>query len=214
MVYYKLLDELNHNEVIKNDNGEKYRYSFGAEKWIPTGIMIRYMWPDDIKFGEYVKISEQEAQELLEQKRKQLNALLSLAISTAKKAHEGQVDKGGHPYFIHVQTVAESLDDTEQKIVGYLHDIVEDTHVTLKDLEKLGFTYRIVNSIRIMTQDNFPSRKKYLETVKVDNNACAVKMADLKHNMDISRIPNPTEKDFKRIQKYKKELAFLKADPE
>lgn len=214
MVYYKLLDELNHNEVVKNDNGEKYRYSFGAEKWIPTGIMIRYMWPDDIKFGEYVEISEQEAQELLEQKRKQLNALLPLAISTAKKAHESQVDKGGNPYFIHVQTVAESLDDTEQKIVGYLHDIVEDTHVTLKDLEKLGFTYRIVNSIRIMTQDNFPSRKKYLETVKVDNNACAVKMADLKHNMDISRIPNPTETDFKRVRKYKKELAFLKADPE
>lgn len=211
MKYYKLTDKLNYNEVVKDDNGKRYTYRFGAEKWVRSGIMVRYMWPDDSKFDQYIVISEEKAMQLLDEQRNKLDQLLSLAIKVATEAHEGQLDKGGNPYILHPQAVAASLDNTENKIVAYLHDVVEDTDVTLDKLEKLGFTYRIVNSVRILTKSKDVSYDDYLKSVKKDSNAWHVKMADIKHNMDISRIPNPTAKDFSRIEKYKKALAFLES---
>ena len=92
-----------------------------------------------------------------------------------------------------------------------MHDVVEDTEITLEDLKEMGFTYRIVNSIRILTKSKDISYEDYLKSVKKDSNAWHVKMADIKHNMDISRIPEPTAKDFARIEKYKKALAFLES---
>lgn len=211
MKYYKLTDKLNYNEVVKDDNGKRYTYRFGAEEWVRSGIMVRYMWPDDSKFDQYIVISEEKAMQLLDEQRNKLDQLLSLAIKVATEAHEGQLDKGGNPYILHPQAVAASLDNTENKIVAYLHDVIEDTDVTLDKLEKLGFTYRIVNSVRILTKSKDVSYDDYLKSVKKDSNAWHVKMADIKHNMDISRIPEPTAKDFSRIEKYKKALAFLES---
>lgn len=211
MKYYKLTDKLNYNEVVKDDNGKRYTYRFGAEEWVRSGIMVRYMCPDDSKFDQYIVISEEKAIQLLDEQRNKLDQLLSLAIKVATEAHEGQLDKGGNPYILHPQAVAASLDNTENKIVAYLHDVIEDTDVTLDKLEELGFTYRIVNSVRILTKSKDVSYDDYLKSVKKDSNAWHVKMADIKHNMDISRIPEPTAKDFSRIEKYKKALAFLES---
>ena len=211
MKYYKLTDKLNYNEVVKDDNGKRYTCRFGAEEWVRSGIMVRYMCPDDSKFDQYIVISEDKAMQLLDEQRNKLNRLLSLAIKVATEAHKGQLDKGGNPYILHPRAVAASLDNTENKIVAYLHDVIEDTDVTLDELEKLGFTYRIVNSVRILTKSKDISYDDYLKSVKKDSNAWHVKMADIKHNMDISRIPEPTAKDFSRIEKYKKALAFLES---
>lgn len=211
MKYYKLTDKLNLNEVVKDDNGKRYTYRFGAEEWIRSGIMMRYMWPEDSKFDQYIVISEEKALQLLDEQRSKFEQLLELAIEVATKAHAGQLDKGGNLYILHSQAVAASLDSTENKIVAYLHDVVEDTNITLEDLEKMGFTYRIVNSIRILTKSKDISYDDYLKSVKKDSNAWHVKMADIKHNMDISRIPEPTAKDVARIEKYKKALAFLES---
>lgn len=211
MKYYKLTDELNSNEVVKDDNGKRYTYRFGAEEWVRSGIMVRYMWPDDSKFDQYIIISEEKALQLLDEQRRNLDKLLELAIEVATQAHKGQLDKGGNPYILHSQAVAAALDSTENKIVAYLHDVVEDTEITLEDLKEMGFTYRIVNSIRILTKPKDISYEDYLKSVKKDSNAWHVKMADIKHNMDISRIPEPTAKDFARIEKYKKALAFLES---
>lgn len=211
MKYYKLTDELNSNEVVKDDNGKRYTYRFGAEEWVRSGIMVRYMWPDDSKFDQYIIISEEKALQLLDEQRRNLDKLLELAIEVATQAHKGQLDKGGNPYILHPQAVATALDSTENKIVAYLHDVVEDTEITLEDLKEMGFTYRIVNSIRILTKSKDISYEDYLKSVKKDSNAWRVKMADIKHNMDISRIPEPTAKDFARIEKYKKALAFLES---
>jgi|BioPla2DNA2_1021312.scaffolds.fasta_scaffold02438_2 (p)ppGpp synthase/HD superfamily hydrolase len=211
MKYYKLTDELNLNEVVKDDNGKRYTYRFGAEEWVRSGIMVRYMWPDDSKFDQYIIISEEKALRLLDEQRSNLDKLLELAIEVATQAHKGQLDKGGNPYILHPQAVAAALDSTENKIVAYLHDVVEDTEITLEDLKEMGFTYRIVNSIRILTKSKDISYEDYLKSVKKDSNAWHVKMADIKHNMDISRIPEPTAKDFARIEKYKKALAFLES---
>lgn len=211
MKYYKLTDDLNSNEVVKDDNGKRYTYRFGAEEWVRSGIMVRYMWPDDSKFDQYIIISEEKALQLLDEQRSNLDKLLELAIEVATQAHEGQLDKGGNPYILHPQTVAAALDSTENKIVAYLHDVVEDTEITLEDLKEMGFTYRIVNSIRILTKSKDISYEDYLKSVKKDSNAWHVKIADIKHNMGISRIPEPTAKDFARIEKYKKALAFLES---
>lgn len=211
MKYYKLTDELNLNEVVKDDNGKRYTYRFGAEKWVRSGIMVRYMWPDDSKFDQYIVISEEKALQLLDEQRSKLDHLLELAIEVATQAHKGQLDKGGNPYILHPQAVAATLDSTENKIVAYLHDVVEDTEITIEDLKEMGFSYRIVNSIRILTKSKDISYEDYLKSVKKDSNAWHVKMADIKHNMDISRIPEPTAKDFARIEKYKKALAFLES---
>lgn len=211
MKYYKLTDELNLNEVVKDDNGKRYTYRFGAEEWVRSGIVVRYMWPDDSKFDQYIIISEEKALQLLDEQRSNLDKLLELAIEVATQAHKGQLDKGGNPYILHPQAVAAALDSTENKIVAYLHDVVEDTEITLEDLKEMGFTYRIVNSIRILTKSKDISYEDYLKSVKKDSNAWHVKMADIKHNMDISRIPEPTAKDFARIEKYKKALAFLES---
>lgn len=143
------------------------------------------------------------------EQKSDLNELLELAIEVATKAHEGQVDKGGNPYILHPTAVASTVDGTENKIVAYLHDIVEDTEITLEDLREMGFTDKIVNSVKAITKSKNITYEDYLKSVKEDSIARQVKMADIKHNMDITRIPNPTKKDFTRIKKYKKALAFL-----
>ena len=211
MKYYILNDNLNKNEIIKEEQGKMYKYSFGAEKWIRNAIMTHYTWPEDVRFGMYDVIPEDKALQMMNKQRELLDELLVLAIDVATKAHEGQVDKGGNPYILHPKAVADSLNDTEDKIVAYLHDVCEDTDTTLDDLINMGFTYRIVSSVRILTKTKDTSYDKYLKQVKKDSNAWHVKMADLKHNMDISRIPHPTKKDFERVEKYKNALSFLEA---
>lgn len=210
--YYKLLDKLNYGEIVKKEAlNEEYQYSFGEEKWYRSSIMLFYRRPDNDEFGEYEEITEKEAELILGEQRKRYNSLLELAIKVAAEAHKGQTDKGGDPYFEHPKAVAAQVDNIEHKIVAYLHDVVEDTEITLDDLSEMGFTFRIVNSVRLLTKTKMLTNEEYLKRLKTDDAARAVKIADLRHNMDISRIPEPTEKDYKRFEKYRKSLAFLES---
>ena len=212
MIYYKLLDKLNRDEVVKEEaRNQYYQFSFGEEKWFRTSIMAEYLWPDNDIYGEYEEITETEAIALLDEQRDKYNQLLDLAVKVATKAHKGQVDKGGNPYIHHPEAVAESLTSTESKIVAYLHDVCEDTSITLDDLMNMGFTYRIVNSVRLLTKTDKLTYEQYLNRLRYDYAAREVKIADLKHNMDLSRIPEPTEKDYARIEKYKKAVSFLES---
>ena len=210
MIYFKLLDQLNKDEIVKQGaHNIEYQYSFGDEQWIRSSIMMMYRWADNDEYGQFEEISEAKALMLLDSQRDKYNQLLELAIKVATEAHTGQVDKGGKPYINHPQAVAAFLTNTEYKIVAYLHDICEDTSITFDDLKAMGVTYRIVNSIRLLTKTDELTYEEYLRRLRMDSCARAVKMADLKHNMDITRIPNPCEKDYARIEKYKKSLAFL-----
>lgn len=212
MLYFKLLDKLNRDEVIKHESRTiEYQYAFGEEKWVRSSIMMMYRWAENDEFGQFEEITEAEAFALLDVQRNKYDRLLELAIEVAKNAHESQKDKGGNPYFYHPQTVAESLTNTEYKISAYLHDVCEDTPITFDDLLNIGFTFRIVNSVRLLTKSGELTYEEYLRRIRMDSCARAVKIADLKHNMDISRIPAPTEKDFARLEKYKKSLAFLES---
>ncbi len=212
MTYYRLLDKLNYNEVIKHEScSVEYQYSFGDEEWFRSSVMLNYRWADNDECGQYEEISETEALALLDKQREEYDRLLVLAAETAAKAHEGQFDKGGKPYINHPKAVADSLSNTEYKIAAYLHDVCEDTPLTFDDLRNMGFTYRIVNSVRLLTKDDKLTYEQYLRRLRMDSCARAVKIADLKHNMDLSRIPEPCEKDFARVEKYKKALAFLES---
>lgn len=219
MVFFRLLDLLNRDEIVKHESrSAEFQYSFGDEKWVRSSIMMSYRWTDNDEFGQFEEISEADALALLDAQREKYDHLLELAMKVAGDAHEGQVDKGGNPYILHPQAVAASLTNTEFKIAAYLHDVCEDTPVTFDDLLDMGFTYRIVNSIRLLTKSDELSYEEYLKRIRMDNCARAVKISDLKHNMDISRIPCPSDKDHARIEKYRKSLAFLEsseyAEPE
>ena len=209
MKYYKLTDPLNHNEVVMEDGGKSYTYRFGQEQWVRSAIMVRYNWPGDSCYEKYVEISPEEAQQLLNTQRKRHEQLLQLAIQTAAQAHADQKDKGGAPYLGHLQAVADAQLSLEAKIVAYLHDICEDTPTTPEDLLQLGFPPRIVRSVEVLTKTAGIPYEDYLKAVNRNSNARSVKIADLKHNMDLSRIPAPTDRDLERIAKYQRSLDFL-----
>ena len=210
MVYFRLLDQLNKDEVVKQESPNmEYQYSFGDEQWVRSSIMMMYRWADNDEYGQFEVIPEPDVFALLDDQRNQYRRLLDLAIKVATEAHQGQIDKGGKPYIYHLQAVAASVSNTEHIIVAYLHDVCEDTPITLDDLRDMGFTYRIVNSIRLLTKTDVLTYEEYLRRLRMDSAARAVKIADMKHNMDLTRIPNPGKKDYDRVEKYKKALAFL-----
>ena len=139
----------------------------------------------------------------------ELNNQLELAKKIATEAHAGQLDKGGKLYINHPLFVSESVHNLDEKIVALLHDVLEDSNFTSDDLLNFGFSKRIVDAVVILTKNKDVSYEQYLVEIKKDNIACEVKIADLKHNSDISRISDPTDMDLARIDKYKIALDFL-----
>ena len=105
--------------------------------------------------------------------------------------------------------VASFVKTDDEKTVALLHDVVEDTSVTLQNLSDAGFSDAVVHAIDCVTKREGEALQAYLQRVKSDPLATTVKLADLKHNADLSRIPHPTEKDFARVERYKAEIAFL-----
>lgn len=135
--------------------------------------------------------------------------LLALAIAIATKAHDGQFDKAGKPYISHPLTVMAQMGTLESKIVAVLHDAIEDSDLKITDLVQQGFPDFIVKAIAAITKLEGEQYEDYILRVKSNAIARKVKIADLTHNMDISRIANPTEKDFQRLEKYQKVLQEL-----
>ncbi|MDX2253970.1 MAG: GTP pyrophosphokinase [Pseudanabaenaceae cyanobacterium bins.39] len=135
--------------------------------------------------------------------------LLNLAIAIASKAHEGQFDKAGKPYIAHPLHVMSQMTTLEEKIVAVLHDVVEDSDITIADLVRQGFPSIITEAIAAITKLEGEPYANYILRVKSNAIARQVKIADVMHNMDINRIEHPTEKDFLRIEKYQKVLQEL-----
>jgi (p)ppGpp synthase/HD superfamily hydrolase len=136
-------------------------------------------------------------------------SLLDLAIKIAEKAHQGQFDKANQPYILHPLTVMAQMDDFESKIVAVLHDAIEDSDLTITELSQQGFPELITEAIAAITKLDSELYDDYLLRVMGNAIALKVKIADVKHNMDISRIANPTVKDFQRLEKYQKVLKQL-----
>lgn len=142
---------------------------------------------------------------------KDLETLYRRAEEIAVNAHAGQVDKGGNPYISHPLAVAEGVKGYELKIVALLHDVLEDSSVTAEDLLTEGFPPELVEAICVLThnKNDALSYREYIYLVKKNPIACAVKISDITHNLDLSRIPNPTIRDYERCKKYEKARAYL-----
>ena len=136
--------------------------------------------------------------------------LLSKAITLAIKAHEGQEDKSGMPYVGHIMRVMVAGRTEDEKIVGVLHDVVEDTQWTFEALLAEGFPPYIVDALRCVTKlsDNEPY-DEFIERVKTNSLAVAVKINDLTDNMDVRRYKELTDWDIKRLRKYMKAYQAL-----
>lgn len=134
---------------------------------------------------------------------------VKVAHEIAKRAHKGQVDKAGAPYILHPETVASFVTKDDEKIVAYLHDVIEDTPCQLRDLENAGFSSEIIKAVDLLTRKTGQTYKQYLKFVKTNELARVVKLADLKHNSDLSRLTHVTENDIKRLKKYQDAIVFL-----
>lgn len=131
------------------------------------------------------------------------------AEAFAAKMHEGQVGKDGKPYIEHPRMVASMVDGETEKAVAWLHDVVEDTDATIDQIRE-KFSNEIADAVAAMTHDRNVSYMDYIRNIKKNAIARKVKMADLSHNMDLSRLANITDGDLRRVEKYKKAYEILK----
>jgi len=136
---------------------------------------------------------------------------LERALSIASTAHTGQVDKAGQPYVLHPLRVMLRLTDPDARIVAALHDVVEDTDVTLDDLRAEGFSPAVLAGVDAVTRRNEETYDEFLLRAAADPIGRQVKRADLQDNLDPTRLPNPTERDLRRLEKYRRALATLDA---
>ena len=141
--------------------------------------------------------------------------LLKIAYNLAKEKHKGQKDKAGKDYFkSHLLTVFKSVGGLSSKtdigITALLHDIVEDTDTTIDEIKKL-FGNNVAKAVDALTKKSNSKEIDYSYLKKIKSNPIAriVKLADLKHNSDLSRLKSPTSDDLLRNEKYKKSIEFL-----
>ena len=131
------------------------------------------------------------------------------ALKICFDAHKNQTDKSGLPYVFHPFHLAEQMKTEETTIVALLHDVVEDTDITLEDLKEKGFSKEIIDAIALMTHDDDTDYMDYVREIKKNPIAKAVKLADLRHNSDLSRMDVIDEKVLERRKKYLEAIEIL-----
>lgn len=130
------------------------------------------------------------------------------------EAHKDAWDKSGLPYVFHPFHVAEQMDDETSTVVALLHDVVEDTHYTLDDLREMGFSAQVCEALDLLTHRKGVPYMDYVRKMKANPVAVKVKLADLAHNSDLSRLEQPSDKDIKRVEKYKAAMKVLREEEE
>ena len=130
------------------------------------------------------------------------------AMKIAYNAHQGQVDKSGIPYIFHPIHLAEQMETEEECIVALLHDVVEDTDITFEQLEK-EFSPTVIEALKLLTHDESIAYMDYVRKIKSNPIARTVKIADLWHNHDSTRLKKITKKDRQRLKKYEDALRYL-----
>lgn len=136
------------------------------------------------------------------------------AIEIATEAHRGQLDKAGCDYIEHPLRVMAAGKSLDEKIVGVLHDVVEDTNWTFEGLAAEGFSAEVIEALRCVTKlSESEPYDKFIARVKRNPLAVAVKLNDLSDNMDIRRLPYLSDKDIKRLKRYLKAYKQLTGVP-
>lgn len=131
------------------------------------------------------------------------------AMKIAYKAHNGQMDKGGIPYIFHPYHLAEQMKTEETVITALLHDIIEDTPLTISWLREQGFSESVLEALTLLRHEADMPYMEYIQKLQNNKIACQVKLEDLKHNSDISRMDQMDDRDRKRLKKYKEAITYL-----
>ena len=131
------------------------------------------------------------------------------ALKLCFEAHKNQLDKSGMPYVFHPFHLAEQMETEETVIVALLHDLVEDTDYSIEDLINMGFSKNVIDAVALMTHADGVDYMDYVRLIAESPIAKAVKMADLKHNSDLTRLDVVDEKALARREKYLKALEEL-----
>lgn len=131
------------------------------------------------------------------------------ALRLSFEAHKDQLDKSGMPYVYHPFHLAEQMDSEETVIVALLHDVVEDTDYSIQDIAAMGFSKAVIDALTLMTHDKAVPYPEYVAKIKTNPIATAVKLADLRHNSDLSRLETVDDAALRRVQEYKTAIALL-----
>ena len=128
--------------------------------------------------------------------------LTKKALKISFEAHKNQLDKSGMPYVFHPFHLAEQMDDEYSCCAALLHDVVEDTSVSLVSLA-LAFPAEVVQAVELLTHEDDVSYEDYVRQIKTDPIALKVKLADLEHNSDLSRLKasGADESEIERLRK-------------
>ncbi|MBQ3046326.1 MAG: bifunctional (p)ppGpp synthetase/guanosine-3',5'-bis(diphosphate) 3'-pyrophosphohydrolase [Clostridia bacterium] len=135
--------------------------------------------------------------------------LTKKALVISFNAHKEQVDKSGMPYVYHPYEVASHMDDEYSTCTALLHDVVEDTEITLDDLRKEGFPEEVIEALSLMTHADGVPYDDYIKALKTNPIAVKVKLADLTHNSNPDRLETIDERMLQRFEKYKRAKEFL-----
>ena len=128
---------------------------------------------------------------------------LERAIAIAAAAHAGQVDKAGQPYILHPLRVMLRVTTEHERMAAVLHDVVEDTGVSLQQLIAEGFPPQVIAAVDALTKRPGESRVQAAQRAATNLIGREVKLADNAENMDLTRIQNPSARDFARVEEYK-----------
>ena len=131
------------------------------------------------------------------------------AILLAVSAHRGRKDKAGEVYILHPLRVMLRMKTEEEGTVAVLHDVIEDTNYSVKDLRKAGYSQKILRSLDYLTRRDHEEYDQFIRRVKRDPLARKVKIADIEDNLDLARIKHPKKSDFARMEKYRRALSEL-----
>ena len=140
-----------------------------------------------------------------------MNELLERAIKLAEIYHEGQFDKGGSPYIEHPFRVMNGVESIEEKILAVLHDVLEDCNISREQLIDEGIPEYLVEKLEILCKGKNEKYFDYIDRIKNNSVTINVKLSDLKDNMNLQRLKEVTEKDMKRLEKYKKAKEILES---
>jgi len=139
--------------------------------------------------------------------------LTKIALRIAYDAHQGQTDKAGLPYVFHPFHLAEQMETEDEVVLALLHDVIEDADVTLDDLRSQGFPEHVLTALSLLTHNDGSDYMAYVACIKGNPLAAKVKLADLRHNSDNTRLGVVDEWAARRVEKYRKAIAFLEERP-
>ena len=136
-------------------------------------------------------------------------SLTRLALKVSFEAHKDQVDHSGTPYVYHPYHLAEQMTDETTTCIALLHEVVEDTDITLAQLREMGFPDIVVEAVGVLTREHSVPYQEYIKRVKSNPLARIVKLADLEHNSDMSRLQEIDERSKSLAKRYEKARACL-----